>query len=133
MMNPILRMRHFAHSLVCIGWTLNFSLHSTAMEAPGLKTRTKNKHVRPGVAAGVDKKTRRTKDQMARARDDESTAKAQAALDEKKKLKRLAALEDQQHRDDITYAATANHPPDKPAKANIPAVVDSGNAYSHNE
>ncbi|KAJ7877131.1 hypothetical protein B0H13DRAFT_2347293 [Mycena leptocephala] len=95
------------------------------MEAPGLKTRTKNKHVHPGVAAGVNKKTRRTKDQMARARDDESTAKAQAALDEKKKLKRLAALEDQQHRDDITYAATANHPPDKPAKANIPAVVDS--------
>ncbi|KAJ7930654.1 hypothetical protein B0H13DRAFT_1858467 [Mycena leptocephala] len=95
------------------------------MEAPGLKTRTKNKHVRPGVAAGVDKKTWRTKDQMARARDDESTAKAQAALNEKKKLKRLAALEDQQHRDDITYAATANHPPDKPAKANIPAVVDS--------
>ncbi|KAJ6621813.1 hypothetical protein B0H10DRAFT_1945080 [Mycena sp. CBHHK59/15] len=95
------------------------------MEAPGLKTRKKNKTVRPGVNAGVEKKYRRNKAQMAQARDDETTAKARAVLNKKKELKRLAALEDQQHRDDIAYAATANHPADKPVKANIPAVVDS--------
>ncbi|KAJ6598059.1 hypothetical protein B0H10DRAFT_1959477 [Mycena sp. CBHHK59/15] len=95
------------------------------MEAPGLKTREKNKTVRPGVNAGVEKKYRRNKAQMVQARDDETTAKARAVLNKKKELKRLAALEDQQHRDDIAYAATANHPADKPVKANIPAVVDS--------
>ncbi|KAJ6626371.1 hypothetical protein B0H10DRAFT_2304101 [Mycena sp. CBHHK59/15] len=92
------------------------------MEAPGLKTRAKNKLVRPGVNAGVEKKTRRTQAEMAQARTDETTAKARAALDQKKALKQLAALEDQQHRDDIAYAATANHPIDK---AKIPAVADS--------
>ncbi|KAJ6595932.1 hypothetical protein B0H10DRAFT_2197280 [Mycena sp. CBHHK59/15] len=96
------------------------------MEAPGLKTRAQNKDVHPGVKAGVDKKVRRTKAKMAQARDDEATAKALAVLNKKTQLKRLAALEDQQHRDDIAYAATANHPVDKPVKANIPAVVESG-------
>ncbi|KAJ6629602.1 hypothetical protein B0H10DRAFT_2428255, partial [Mycena sp. CBHHK59/15] len=96
------------------------------MEAPGLKTRAINKTVHPAVNAGLKKQVRRTPAQIAQARDDETTAKAQAALDKKKELKRLAALEDEQHRDDLAYTATANHPADKPVKAHNPSISHSG-------
>ncbi|KAJ6629705.1 hypothetical protein B0H10DRAFT_1939676 [Mycena sp. CBHHK59/15] len=89
---------------------------------PGLKTRDKNKNTRPGVNAGVEKRTRRTAVQMQQARSDETTSKAKAALDQKKKEKQLAALEDKQQQDDLAYAKTANHPPDRPLKSSAPVV-----------
>ncbi|KAF7348717.1 hypothetical protein MVEN_01390600 [Mycena venus] len=95
------------------------------MEMPGLKTRTKNKKIHPAVNAGVEKKSRRTKAEMVQVREDEATAKAHAALEQRKAEKRLAMLEDQQRRTDITYAATANHPVDKPLKARVPDVNPS--------
>ncbi|KAJ6631377.1 hypothetical protein B0H10DRAFT_1938273 [Mycena sp. CBHHK59/15] len=93
------------------------------MEMPGLKTRTKNKDTRPGVNAGVDKKYRRTAAQMQQACQDETTAKARATLEQRKALKRIAAIEDKQQQVDIAYAETANQPADHPLKPSTPEAA----------
>ncbi|KAJ7461418.1 hypothetical protein FB451DRAFT_1497055 [Mycena latifolia] len=97
------------------------------MEMPRLSTRPGNKDIRPGVKAGLEKKTRRNADEMAKARADETTANAKAALEQKKKLKKLAELEDKQQRADVAYAKTANHPADRPLTAPTP-VISAGTA-----
>ncbi|KAJ6517195.1 hypothetical protein C8R47DRAFT_1254521 [Mycena vitilis] len=87
------------------------------MEFPRMKTRIANKDTHPADKAGLKKGVRRTSAQMVQAREDETTAKARAALNAKKEVKRLAALEDKLQQDDRAYSATANHPPAKPVKA----------------
>ncbi|KAF7328299.1 hypothetical protein MSAN_02486900 [Mycena sanguinolenta] len=86
------------------------------MPRPGLQTRDKNRTTRPGVDAGVEKKYRRTQAQMKQVRADEAAAEAQAALDRDQAKKRLAAVEDKQHEEDVAYAKHANHPPARPPK-----------------
>ncbi|KAJ7909759.1 hypothetical protein B0H13DRAFT_1877368 [Mycena leptocephala] len=54
--------------------------------------------------------------QMERARDDETTSRALAKLEDEKALRRLVALEDKQRDDDILYAKSANHPADYPVR-----------------
>ncbi|KAF7364483.1 hypothetical protein MVEN_00316600 [Mycena venus] len=76
---------------------------------------------RPAVNAGVDRKPRRTAAQMVQVRADETTAKAQAKLEQEKAKRRLAALEDKQQKEDVAYAETANHPADRPDPASTPA------------
>ncbi|KAJ7823137.1 hypothetical protein B0H14DRAFT_3470230 [Mycena olivaceomarginata] len=80
---------------------------------PGLKTRDKSKSTRPGVNAGVEKKSRRTPAEMQQARADDAK-------------KRLAAVEDKQRSEDILYAETANHPTDRPKTANAAASTAAG-------
>ncbi|KAJ7884673.1 hypothetical protein B0H13DRAFT_2537196 [Mycena leptocephala] len=84
---------------------------------PGLKTREKNKKTHPAIAAGVEKKRRRTAAQMERVRDDETTSRALAKLEDEKAVRRLAALEDKQREDDILYVKSANHPADHPVRS----------------
>ncbi|KAJ7939182.1 hypothetical protein B0H13DRAFT_2532613 [Mycena leptocephala] len=91
------------------------------MPRPRLATRKSNKDTRPAVRAGLEKKTRRTQAQMQQARADEITAEAQAKLDRAKAKRRLAATEDKLRREDIVYAETGNHPPERPPKKTTPA------------
>ncbi|KAJ6632008.1 hypothetical protein B0H10DRAFT_2426924 [Mycena sp. CBHHK59/15] len=107
------------------------------MPRPGLQTRGRNKNTHPAVNAGVEKKTRRNAAEMQKARTDETldtcllnvrspftdetTAKAQAKLDQKKAQKCLAVVEDKQQREDIAYAKTANHPPERSPKLTTPS------------
>ncbi|KAJ6549570.1 hypothetical protein DFH09DRAFT_1086817 [Mycena vulgaris] len=94
--------------------------------ASGLSTRRANQDIRPAVAAGLEKKTRRTAVQMDQARADDTTSKAKASLEEKKKQKRVADLEDKQRQDDLAYAKTANHPADRPvASSTVGPETDS--------
>ncbi|KAJ6522565.1 hypothetical protein B0H19DRAFT_1277263 [Mycena capillaripes] len=83
------------------------------MEMPRIKTRSKNKDTRPGVNAGLKKKSRHTPVQMAQ-------------LDAKKAMKRLAELEDKQRKDDIEYAKTVNHPADRPLSVSASESADTG-------
>ncbi|KAJ6583692.1 hypothetical protein B0H10DRAFT_2234784 [Mycena sp. CBHHK59/15] len=85
------------------------------MSMPGLKTRDKNKKTRPAILAGVAK-DKDAEAKKIKAREDETTAKARAALQSRRKLKELVAIEDQQHRDDVEYSIHANHPVDKVPK-----------------
>ncbi|KAJ7934802.1 hypothetical protein B0H13DRAFT_2305260 [Mycena leptocephala] len=108
------------------------------MPRPRLATRKSNKDTRPAVRAGLEKKTRRTQAQMQQARADEITAEAQAKLDRAKAKRRLAATEDKLRREDIVYAETGNHPPERPPKKTTPAsmavehAVDSGDGDDPN-
>ncbi|KAF7368104.1 hypothetical protein MSAN_00876600 [Mycena sanguinolenta] len=90
----------------------------------GLQTREKNKHIRPGVKAGVEKKTRRTPAEMQKARAADAAKQNKADRDREKSKQRLAALEDKQQEDDIAYANTANHPPSRTPKPTAVATVD---------
>ncbi|KAJ7911948.1 hypothetical protein B0H13DRAFT_2327803 [Mycena leptocephala] len=74
------------------------------MPRPGLKMREKNKNIRLA---------------MDKACADETTKNAQEKLDHEKDKRRLAALEDKMHNEDVSNAKTANHPP-----ARLPAFTD---------
>ncbi|KAJ6591993.1 hypothetical protein B0H10DRAFT_2233037 [Mycena sp. CBHHK59/15] len=97
------------------------------MSMPGLKTRDKNKKTHHAILAGVAK-DKDAEAKKIKAREDETTAKARAALQSRRKLKELVAMEDQQHRDDVKYSIHANHPVDKVPKEKTaseePAPVD---------
>ncbi|KAJ7255000.1 hypothetical protein B0H12DRAFT_1233262 [Mycena haematopus] len=99
------------------------------MEMPGLKTRTQNKDTHPAKKVGLEKKTRRTEDQMKDARKAEAQSKAKEMRQEKEKLQALAAFEDKQRDDDIAHAKTANHPADRPMKP--PASGEEDLVKSH--
>ncbi|KAJ7674001.1 hypothetical protein DFH06DRAFT_752525 [Mycena polygramma] len=84
---------------------------------PGLSTRANNKTVRPGVRAGLEPQSRRTKPEMAQAREDEVTARAKEKIAKQQALKRVAAIEDEHQQQDAAYALNANHPVDQPFEA----------------
>ncbi|KAJ7631553.1 hypothetical protein DFH06DRAFT_1303634 [Mycena polygramma] len=87
------------------------------MEMPRMKTREANKTTKPGVNAGLEKKSRRNAEQMAEVRAEEAASKAEAKREEKRAVKRLAALEDKLRNDDIAHAKTANRPVDRPVRS----------------
>lgn len=110
----------------------SFISSSTVSEMPGLKTRGKNKTVRPGLKPGVGKNKRRNAQQMEEAREKEETLTTKATLDRVNGVNRVAAIEDKQRREDVTYTKTANHPLDRPVKSRAPATEaeDAGKPYS---
>ncbi|KAJ6605757.1 hypothetical protein B0H10DRAFT_2440142 [Mycena sp. CBHHK59/15] len=87
------------------------------MEMPGLRrvTRDQNKTTCSGVNAGVEKKTRGTREEQAKVREDAENKKAAGdAMIASKRTKdnnRVAAIEDKQQKRDVEYAKSANHPP----------------------
>lgn len=101
-------------------------------EMPGLKTREKNKTVRPGLKPGVGKQKRRTAEEMDEAREKQETFIAKAVLDQVKGVNRVAAIEDKQRREDVAYTKTANRPLDHPVKSKAPETEaeDAGKPYS---
>ncbi|KAJ7751499.1 hypothetical protein DFH07DRAFT_774744 [Mycena maculata] len=97
------------------------------MEMPRLKTCTKNKDTRPGVKAGVAKNKRPSPEEKQQALEAQKSANSKEKATHKHALQRLADVEDEQYKEDLAYAETANHPPDRPSKSSAlkPLATDS--------
>ncbi|KAJ7764025.1 hypothetical protein DFH07DRAFT_956294 [Mycena maculata] len=98
------------------------------MEMPRLKTRTKNKDTRPGVKAGVDKKKRPSPEEKQQALEAQKSADSKDKAARRDALQRLAVVEDEQHKEDLAYTETANHPPDRPSKSSTPKPLATDSA-----
>ncbi|KAJ6623230.1 hypothetical protein B0H10DRAFT_2187142 [Mycena sp. CBHHK59/15] len=95
-------------------------------DAPRLSTRSQNQATRPAVLAGLAPGNRRTAAEMEEARATEAAQQADAVRKQADTIARVAAIEDEQRARDQTYAETANHPVDPPARApESPSPVDN--------
>ncbi|KAK7001877.1 hypothetical protein R3P38DRAFT_2795332 [Favolaschia claudopus] len=75
---------------------------------PGLTTRAGNKNIHPAQLAGLVPKTA---EERAEEKGRAAETKAQSDHTKDTALAAIAAIEDEQRREDIEYGETANHPP----------------------
>ncbi|KAG6808816.1 hypothetical protein H0H92_002794 [Tricholoma furcatifolium] len=78
---------------------------------PALQTRTANKHIRPGVAAGVAPKSRASRAEAQENRNRQAQEKQDQEKKQAEARARAAGIEDQLQDEDMRRDQEANHPP----------------------